>query len=87
MAASPGGLLIIFVSLWWLFFYLFLPIKTQVPSKQQEGHAASSPSRHYLVFKAIGATVVSILFTILYYYLVKEGILSANLLKPKDLPY
>lgn len=53
--------IVVYVLLWWLVFFMALPIGVQVPdrSEVESGHATSAPRRPYLGRKALAATVVA----------------------------
>jgi predicted secreted protein len=50
---------------WWLVFFMILPIGITVDEqeKRQPGEASSAPSRSYIKAKFIIATIVSLLIT------------------------
>ena len=60
-----------FVVIWWVLFFIFLPIKNETPTELQKGNANSAPTKSYLLTKVIITTVLSfiILITLIYFYL------------------
>ena len=57
------------VVIWWVLFFIFLPIKNEIPSKWQEGNANSAPIKSYLLIKVIITSILSliILITLIYF--------------------
>ncbi len=58
-----------FVVIWWVLFFIFLPIKNETPTEWQPGNANSAPVKSYLLIKVIITTVLSfiILITLIYF--------------------
>jgi predicted secreted protein len=58
-----------FVVIWWVLFFIFLPIKNETPTEWQKGNANSAPTKSYLLTKVIITTVLSfiILITLIYF--------------------
>ena len=58
-----------FVVIWWILFFIFLPIKNETSSELQKGNANSAPTKSYLLIKVIITTVLSfiILITLIYF--------------------
>ena len=51
---------VLFILIWWIVFFISLPIKISVPTNQKEGHATSAPKKTYIWFKIIITTSLSI---------------------------
>jgi len=58
-----------FVVIWWVLFFIFLPIKNEMPKEWQSGNANSAPIKSYLLIKVIITSVLSflILITLIYF--------------------
>ena len=58
-----------FVVIWWVLFFMFLPIKNESPKEWQVGNANSAPIKSYLLIKVIITSVLSfiILITLIYF--------------------
>ena len=58
-----------FVVIWWVLFFIFLPIKNKTPKDWQVGNASSAPIKSYLLIKVIFTSVLSfiILITLIYF--------------------
>ena len=58
-----------FVVIWWVLFFIFLPIKNETSTEWQKGNANSAPTKSYLLRKVIITTVLSfiILITLIYF--------------------
>ena len=60
-----------FVVIWWILFFIFLPIKNETSAELQKGNANSAPTKSYLLIKVIITTILSfiILITLIYFNL------------------
>ena len=60
---------LLFVVIWWVLFFIFLPIKNETHTELQKGNATSGPIKSYLLIKVIITTVLSfiILITLIYF--------------------
>ena len=60
---------LIFILIWWILFFIFLPIKINVPQNNQIGNAKSAPSNPHLLIKFISTSFVSgiILFLLILF--------------------
>ena len=52
---------LIFILVWWILFFMLLPIKIKVPKNVESGHAKSAPSKPYLLIKVIATSLISAL--------------------------
>lgn len=50
---------LLFICIWWMIFFISLPIKISVPTKWDEGHATSAPKKTYIGVKVIVTTLLS----------------------------
>jgi predicted secreted protein len=60
---------LLFILIWWIIFFISLPIKLSVPNNQEQGHATSAPKKTYSGLKTIITTAISatiMLFLILF---------------------
>ena len=58
-----------FVVIWWILFFIFLPIKNETPKDWQVGNVSSALIKSYLLIKVIFTSVLSfiILITLIYF--------------------
>ena len=58
-----------FVVIWWVLFFIFLPIKNETSIEWQQGNANSAPTKSYLLIKVIITTILSfiVLITLIYF--------------------
>ena len=58
-----------FAVIWWVLFFIFLPIKNETPKQWQIGIASSAPIKSYLLIKVIITSILSfiILITLIYF--------------------
>ena len=61
---------LIFILIWWILFFILLPLKIKVPQKVESGHAKSAPNKPYLLVKFI---VTSLLALIILFFLILFG--------------
>ena len=50
---------VLFIVIWWIFFFISLPINVSVPANQKEGHATSAPKKTYIGYKFMITTALS----------------------------
>ena len=50
---------LIFILIWWILFFIFLPLKIKVPDETMLGHAKSAPSKPYLLIKFVLTSLIS----------------------------
>ena len=67
---------LIFILIWWILFFIFLPIKINIPEKVESGHAKSAPSKPYLLIKFI---LTSLLSFIILFFLILFGFDLSNI--------
>ena len=62
---------LMFVLIWWVLFFIFLPFKNKTSNDTQIGNATSAPIKSYLLIKVIITSVLSfiILITLIYFNL------------------
>ena len=60
---------LIFILIWWILFFIILPLKIKVPNNTEIGHAKSAPSRPFLLIKFILTSLMSgiILFFLIFF--------------------
>ena len=67
---------LIFILIWWILFFIFLPIKLNIPKNVESGHAKSAPSKPYLLIKFI---LTSLLSTIILFLMILFGFDLSNI--------
>ena len=60
---------LIFILIWWILFFIFLPIKIKVSQNSQIGNAKSAPSNPNLLIKFFATSIISglILFLLILF--------------------
>ena len=60
---------LIFILIWWILFFILLPLKIKVPNTTEIGHAKSAPSKPFLLVKFLLTTLISgiILFFLIFF--------------------
>ena len=58
-----------FVVIWWILFFIFLPLKNETSTEWQQGNANSAPIKSYLLIKVIITSILSfiILISLIYF--------------------
>ena len=70
------SIIVVFSSIWWILFYIALPIGIKISAKTEEGHADSAPKNPNIVIKAIIVTILAVLISWILVALVEGGHLS-----------
>ena len=60
---------LIFILIWWILFFIILPLKLKVPNETKIGHAKSAPARPFLLIKFLLTSLISgiILFFLIFF--------------------
>ena len=60
---------LIFILIWWILFFIILPLKIKVPNEVKIGHAKSAPSKPFLLIKFLLTSLISaiILFFLIFF--------------------
>ena len=69
-------IILTFVMLWWLLFFIALPIGVQRDDKPQIGNAISAPKEAQLFIKSLCVTVMAFLLTFAFFSLLEHGYLD-----------
>lgn len=58
-----------FVLIWWVLFFILLPLMNETTGELQIGNANSAPTKSYLLIKVVITSVLSfiILITLIYF--------------------
>jgi len=70
--------IVVYVLLWWLVFFMALPVGVQVPdpTEVESGHATSAPRRPYMKRKLLAATTIAAVLWVVVYLLVDGNFYS-----------
>lgn len=71
--------IVVYILLWWLVFFMALPIGVQVPDVPGDGHASSAPARPLILKKVIAATLIALIL-----WFVAWGLIEADLYSFRD---
>ncbi len=60
---------LIFILIWWILFFIILPLNINVPNESKPGHAKSAPTRPFLLIKFLLTSLISsiILFFLIFF--------------------
>ena len=60
---------LMFVLIWWVLFFIFLPLKNETSGEHQIGNANSAPTKSFLLIKVLITSILSffILITLIYF--------------------
>ena len=61
---------LIFILIWWILFFMILPLKIKVPHNTKIGLAKSAPSRPFLLIKFLLTSLIS---AIILFFLILFG--------------
>ena len=61
---------LIFILIWWVLFFIILPLKISVPTETKLGHAKSAPTRPFLLIKFLLTSLIS---AIILFFLILFG--------------
>jgi predicted secreted protein len=67
---SLYNIILVYVILWWITFFVLLPIGVQTDANPQAGNARGAPRQAQILQKLVAATLISIPL----FFLVKWGI-------------
>jgi predicted secreted protein len=73
---SVTGSIAVFVIIWWLVFFMVLPIGSREVVDQSDvtmGQDAGAPKRTRLLFKSMISTLISVAVFALFYWLIGSG--------------
>ncbi len=68
--------IIVFTCLWWIIFFMALPIGINIPKSQMKGRASSAPRNPNIPLKIFVTTILALIVTFLFFYLLRRGILT-----------
>lgn len=68
--------IVVFVIVWWLVFFMMLPVGVKIPDQPGEGHATSAPEKPMLLKKALITTGIAIVVTGLIFMVILSDYLS-----------
>ena len=66
--------IVVYVLLWWLVFFMALPVGVRMPDVPGDGHASSAPANPLIIKKVIAATVIAVIL-----WCVAWGLIEADL--------
>lgn len=69
--------IIVYTCLWWIIFYITLPIGNRISTKIEKGHADSAPTNPRLSLKALITSIVTFPIT----YLIVKAIENKTFIK------
>ena len=60
---------LIFILIWWILFFIFLPLNIKISENTEIGHAKSAPNRPFLLIKFLLTSIISgiILFFLIFF--------------------
>jgi len=71
---------VVYVILWWLVFFMCLPIGVRPPhevgEQAEEGHEAGAPVKTYLPVKLLAATLIAAVLWGVAFWLIQSDMLS-----------
>lgn len=71
---NPISLVVVFVVIWWLVFFIALPIGITTEENPEKGNFKGAPSNPNLKKKAIITTIIAAILSVVYFYSVESGL-------------
>ena len=72
--------IVVFIILWWLVFFMSLPIGVRPPHEVGEvaepGHEAGAPVKPHLLIKVLASTVITAALWGVAYWMINAGLIS-----------
>jgi predicted secreted protein len=60
---------LLFILIWWIVFFITLPMNISISNKPEIGHATSAPKKTYIRLKVIITSSISVLIMIILIYM------------------
>lgn len=79
---NPITIILTFVMLWWLLFFIMLPVGVERDENPQAGNAIGAPKNARLVKKALFTTLIATIITFGFFFLLQHGYL--DFLSPRE---
>ena len=73
---STVGAIVTYAVVWWLVFFMALPIGAEPEERPERGHTESAPARPRLLLKAAVTTVVAALLTWAIAWVIGSGLIE-----------
>lgn len=73
---NPVSVTLTFVVIWWLIFFMALPIGIVRDDNSQAGNCPGAPKNPNLLKKAIYTSIISAILTFSFFYLMQAGLLD-----------
>lgn len=69
------SLVVVFIIIWWLTFFIALPIGIRTEEKPIDGNDKGAPKNPRIKLKILITTLVALVLSLIYYYLVVNRII------------
>ena len=79
-----GGIIVIFVTLWWLVLFMTLPFGIEQEAAPEDGHDHGAPKKSGIKQKMLVTTVITVVLVAGYVWLQHMGYLDALSFRPQD---
>ena len=73
---NPASILVVFTIIWWLVFFIVLPVGIKPDYEAKEGNMHGSPKKVNIIRKMLITSIVTIILTALYFYFIENGYLD-----------
>lgn len=67
---------VVFTCVWWLVFFMLLPVGNKTDPNPKVGHADSAPMKPRIFLKAVVTTLIAVAVSWLVLYLIDSGYLG-----------
>jgi predicted secreted protein len=70
---NPISLTVVFVVVWWMVFFIALPVGIKRDENPELGNSSGAPKNPNLKIKIIITTIISLVLTGIYFYAFQHG--------------
>jgi len=67
---------VVYIIIWWILFFIFLPIGIRKSNPKVIGQDSGAPEKTYLWKKFIVVSILSLLLTIIIVYVINNNLIS-----------
>lgn len=70
---NPASLIVVYVIVWWLVFFMALPIGVNPEQKPKEGNMKGAPKKSYIKLKMLVTSIITAFLTAGYFYAMENN--------------
>ena len=73
---NPASLIVVFVIIWWLVFFMALPVGVNPEENPEGGNMKGAPKNPNIGIKALVTTIITTILTGGYFYATESGLIA-----------